>query len=184
MSLFIRRLDYCLGILSIAALLCIWFFYTVGIRINTSNSVPVGVYLTNDRPVLKGEYVMFCPNDSLLLKEAQSLGIIHAGFCAGHYGYLIKQVYAVAGDIVSSANQGVIVNGRLLPYSRPLAMFPHWRARNYQLKDDELLVMTNQNPHSFDARYFGVISKSQIQAVLTPVMTWPLPTFYTRSHLI
>jgi type IV secretory pathway protease TraF len=53
-------------------------------------------------------------------------------------------------------------------------VLPQWRIINYQLKSNELLVMTDQSSWSFDGRYFGPINKRQIKAVIKPVLTWPL----------
>ncbi|MES2568793.1 MAG: conjugal transfer protein TraF, partial [Verrucomicrobiota bacterium] len=35
--------------------------YAAGARINTSKSIPVGLYWTSNSPVEKGAYVLLCP---------------------------------------------------------------------------------------------------------------------------
>nr|WP_256205485.1 S26 family signal peptidase [Nitrosomonas cryotolerans] len=40
------------------------------------------------------------------------------------------------------------------------------------LHDSEYLLMSDVNPNSFDARYFGLIAGLQIQHVVEPVFTW------------
>ncbi|MDP3215343.1 MAG: S26 family signal peptidase [Deltaproteobacteria bacterium] len=40
------------------------------------------------------------------------------------------------------------------------------------LGDSEYLLMSDVNPNSFDARYFGLIVSLQIQHVVEPVFTW------------
>ncbi|HGX0655776.1 TPA: S26 family signal peptidase, partial [Escherichia coli] len=36
----------------------------------------------------------------------------------------------------------------------------------------ELLLMTDRSASSFDGRYFGAVTKSQIISTILPVMTW------------
>src|SRR5690606_1210198 len=128
------------------------------IRINTSNSIPNGVYWSSNDEILKGRYVIFCPKVGKVFREALYQGIISKGFCPGSFGYLMKQVAAVEGDVVSSTTEGVFVNGHLLPFSTPKAVdLPQWRVKHYHLKTNELLLMTDQNAWSFDGRYFGLI---------------------------
>jgi type IV secretory pathway protease TraF len=40
------------------------------------------------------------------------------------------------------------------------------------LDDSEYLLLSDVNPQSFDARYFGLIARDQIQQVVRPVFTW------------
>jgi len=40
------------------------------------------------------------------------------------------------------------------------------------LGDSEYLLMSDVNPNSFDARYFGLIAGLQIQHVVEPFFTW------------
>lgn len=157
------------------------FFAVSGLYINTSHSIPFGIYYQSLRPIAKGEYVLFCAPNTALFHDGLMRGYLTAGFCPGHQGYMLKQVAAVAGDVVSSTADGVWVNGSLLPFSRPLArdgwhrQLPHFFIHDYRLGALELLLMTNQNPRSFDGRYFGLLHVSDIKAVLQPLFTWPLP---------
>lgn len=54
-----------------------------GLKINTTKSIPIGIYQLTDVPVGKGEYVIFCPPQTALFHEARSRGYIGAGFCPG-----------------------------------------------------------------------------------------------------
>ena len=49
---------------------------------------------------------------------------------------------------------------------------PQYRLRERMLGDSEYLFMSDVNPNSFDARYFGLIAGLQIQHVVEPVFTW------------
>ena len=46
--------------------------FAVGLRINTTQSIPIGLYRITDAPVAKGEYVIFCPPQSVLFDEARA----------------------------------------------------------------------------------------------------------------
>ncbi len=149
-----------------------------GARINTSKSIRLGLYWTSDRPVQKGEYVMFCPPQVGVIEEAWRRGYLAAGFCPGGYGYLMKRVLAAKGDTVTIADDGVRVNGQLLPFSAPLAKdragrpLPRYQASQFTLGDTEVLLMTDISTTSFDGRYFGPIGRTQIRSVIVPILTW------------
>lgn len=152
--------------------------YAFGARINTTRSIPVGLYWTDDAPVQKGSYVLFCPPRGSLFDEAKNRGYIAAGFCNGGYGFMMKRVLAAKGDTVSISADGVVVNGELLPHSRPLPadkagrLLPQVTVSTRTLDDAELLLMSEVSDTSFDARYFGVINDSQIDSVIRPILTW------------
>ncbi|MBD4272924.1 conjugative transfer signal peptidase TraF, partial [Xanthomonas citri pv. citri] len=80
-------------------------------RLNTSKSIPLGLYWTSSAPVTKGEYVIFCPPQRPVFDDARERGYIGSGFCPGNYGYMMKRVLAAKGDTVSVTPQGVTVNG-------------------------------------------------------------------------
>lgn len=152
--------------------------YAVGARINTTRSIPVGLYWTSSKSVEKGDYVLFCPPPLGVFDIAKERGYIRAGFCPGNYGYMMKRVLAAKDDAVIIADDGVRVNGNLLPLSavlkadkggRPL---PRYQANSYTLGAYELLLMGDVNPISFDGRYFGPINRAQIKTVIFPVFTW------------
>lgn len=150
----------------------------IGARINTTRSIPLGLYWTSSKPAEKGDYVMFCPPPLGVFDIAKERGYIRAGFCPGDYGYMMKRILAAKNDAVTIADDGVRVNGRLLPFStvlkadkggRPLSRY---QADNYTLNEYQVLLMTDVNPLSFDGRYFGPIDRSQIETVISPVITW------------
>ena len=153
--------------------------HMAGIRINTSPSIPVGIYWMTQRPIQVGEYVIFCPPNRPVFQEAFARGYIHAGFCPGGLGYMMKKVLAARGDTVSFTPNGVRVNGEHLPYSKPQKRdgsgraLSGWRVNNVALNASELLLMTDQSVLSFDARYFGPINKNRVKAVVIPLMTSP-----------
>ncbi len=151
--------------------------YALGIRLNTTPSIPVGVYRLTDDPIVNGSYVYFCPPPAPVFELAKERGYISAGLCPGGYGHLMKKTLAVKGDVVAIGTNGVHVNGLLLPLSipvladgagRPLPKFETSKV----LGNDEFLPMADNNGSSFDGRYFGTINRTQIEGVIRPVLTW------------
>jgi len=129
-------------------------------------------------PAEKGAHVMFCPPNASLFDEARERGYIAAGFCTGHYGYMMKRILAAKGDVVSVKAEGVRVNGQLLALSTPLKTdkagraMPRYRSNAFTLGAAEVLLMSEVSDLSFDGRYFGAINRSQIASVIRPVLTW------------
>ncbi|MCE7913918.1 MAG: conjugative transfer signal peptidase TraF [Nitrosomonas sp. PRO4] len=165
--------------LSIGLFVLSILFRIGGIYINTTPSLPVGLYRVVDEPVTKGTYVAFCPPQRNVFDWALARGYIHPGACSGGYGQLLKRVYAVAGDTVLIDRSGITVNGELLPNSASIhtdaygATLPQYRL-DAVLGESEFLLLSDLNPHSFDARYFGVIERAQIVHVVRPVVTLDL----------
>jgi conjugative transfer signal peptidase TraF len=152
--------------------------YAMGARINTTRSIPLGLYRTSSAPIAKGAYVLFCPPPAAVFDEAKQRGYIGAGVCPGGYGYLMKRVLAAKDDAVTVTDEGVRVNDDLLPLSAPRKAdaagrpMPRFQADRYLLGPAELLLMSDVSGTSFDGRYFGLIDEVQIRAVIRPVIIW------------
>lgn len=149
----------------------------LGVRINTTGSIPKGIYITSKHPIEKNQYVIFCPPPSELFDEAKQRGFFSSGVCPNNYGYMMKRVAAASGDTIAILDDGVYVNGERLPNSTPLrkdgrkADLPYIRIKQNTLKKDELLLMADNDPTSWDSRYYGVIQKNQIQSAIIPIWT-------------
>lgn len=147
------------------------------IYINTTPSLPLGFYKIIDGPIHKGAHVAFCPPQTELFDYALARGYIGSGNCPGGYSLLLKRVLAMAGDIVSIDQAGIAVNGDHLLNSAQLKAdannlpLPQYRL-GVLLDDAEYLLVSDLHSHSFDARYFGLITRNQIQHVVSPVFTW------------
>jgi conjugative transfer signal peptidase TraF len=152
--------------------------YLAGLKINTTKSIPIGFYRLTDAPIGKGEYVIFCPPQTALFDQARERGYIGAGFCPGNYGYMMKRVLAMAGDRVTSREEGITVNGKPLRESVPRKtdsagrVLPRYPFSDYRLKESELLLMSDVSGTSFDARYFGPVNARQLRGVIKPLVTF------------
>ena len=152
-------------------------FQISGIYINTTPSLPVGFYKVVHEPIVSGAYVAFCPPQNAVFDMAMNRSYINQGNCPGGYGLLLKRVFAQSGDTVSIDQAGIIVNGEHLPNSSQLTAdaedqpLPQYRLQTV-LNDAEYLLLSDVNPQSFDARYFGLIARDQIKQVVRPIFTW------------
>jgi conjugative transfer signal peptidase TraF len=158
-----------LGVLSLAFIIPA----VAGIRINESPSLPIGLYMINDK---NGQLVEFCPAEpfaSLAMQRAYR----GPGTCPDGGAPLMKPEVAQAGDSVELNSRGVAVNGELLPNSAPLQFdthgrpMGHWQFGRFKVRRGEIWVISSFNARSFDSRYLGPITSGQIQHHLTALLT-------------
>ena len=104
-------------------------------------------------------------------------GLPGARPCAGGVQPVIKPVVAGAGDVVELGREAVIVNGQRLPGSssadvdRRGRSLPHAAWGRYVVAADEVWLVSTRVPNSWDSRYLGPFSRSQVRAVAWPVWT-------------
>lgn len=172
-----RRRQVVVGLLLAAAVLPL--LGAAGARLNTTSSLAYGVYWVQHQAPAPGGYASFCPMlERPVFALANERGYLRPGSCPGGVRPLLKRVMAAAGDTVAIDARGVHVNGRLLPHSRPLRAdgagrpMPVLALGERRLGHDELLLMSDVNGNSFDARYFGPIARWQVDDVVRPVWTW------------
>lgn len=151
--------------------------YVSGFRINTTKSIPLGVYITLNSEPKVGDYVIICPPKTSVFKEAKKRGYLEAGFCPGELSYMMKKILAAKKDQVEISIKGVLINGRFLPGSEPFLKDGSNRPMpipniNVSLAENDVLLMGDRSSKSFDARYFGIVNKAQIKNVIKPVFTW------------
>ena len=132
--------------------------YALGFRWNYSGSVPLGLWRLEDRRIRRGDYAQVSPNDSAWYR----LGVEREYYRDG--AYLLKQVVALEGDIVSydAAEKSVTVGETFIPISEirsrdimgramPSPQFP------VRLKPNEAWLASD-NERGYDSRYFGPVS--------------------------
>src|SRR4029077_3597194 len=155
-----------------------WAVCAIGLRVNGTDSEPIGIYWAVSKAPAKGDFVFALPPASPIFNLAKERGYLAAGPSPAGTCGLIKQVAALSGDRVTIGVQGVQVNGVLLKNSaprptdeagRPLSAY---ELSDYALRSEEVLLMSDYNPASFDGRYFGPLSKTTIQSVIVPLITW------------
>jgi conjugative transfer signal peptidase TraF len=145
-----------------------------GIRINTSPSLPIGLYRTTSDP--NASLVEFCPAEpfgSLAFER----GYRDRGACPDGATPLLKPVVARPGDVVELSGKGIAVDGNLLSNSAPLPadtkgrpLVP-WKFGRYTVQSGDVWVASSYNRRSFDSRYFGPVPVSSIRGHLLPLFT-------------
>jgi conjugative transfer signal peptidase TraF len=145
-----------------------------GVRINTSYSLPLGLYVESDR----GNLIEFCPEQPYAAQSAQR-GYRKPGFaCQDGAVPLMKPVVATEGDMVEVTHHGIAVNGQLLPKTMPMAKDSQGRdlepfpMGTYQVEPGTVWVASTYNIGSYDSRYMGPIDARLIRRRLKPL--WQL----------
>jgi conjugative transfer signal peptidase TraF len=168
-----RFLFLFLGVLILAILFSHFFI------INTTASFPYGIYRQVSGEAREGDLVQICPRDDVFSAIAVERGYLATGLCPGGYGYLIKRILAAkTGDRVLFSDDGIWLNGLLLPNSRPQRRdslgryLPRLRSEKI-LSEDEILVLSDHE-QSYDSRYFGILKNFQIRSKLKPLFIWDL----------
>lgn len=142
------------------------------LRMNYSNSVPIGIYRTvpGDAP-----YVGFCLSVATL-RTAQRAGLIlPSGDCPGSVAPVLKPVFvASAKRPIRFDERGFSVDGNRLPNTAPKpqsrtgAPLTHYP---FGLYTTGLWAISSFNPDSFDSRYFGPLDSTAIQFRAKPIWT-------------
>lgn len=133
---------------------------------NASDSVPVGWYR------IRHAYSLTVGNIVLARLPVQWAEL------AERRGYLparvpiLKRIGAIAAQHVCVQGRIVHVDGAIvakaLVEDRLARPMPSWEACR-RLASDELLLLSTDNPASFDSRYFGPISSSAVVGVAEPI---------------
>ena len=137
---------------------------------NASASAPLGLYrVTHDRPTV-GEFVLAEPPP-----EARRLAAAR-GYLPANVD-LVKRVAAASGSTVCAVGRRILIDGTAAAerldedsHGRPL---PAWTGCR-TLAVNEVFLLMEGVPDSFDSRYFGPVRTSAIVGVLRPLWTfWP-----------
>jgi conjugative transfer signal peptidase TraF len=147
---------------------------SLGLRINTSPSLPIGLYITTADPA--SSLVEFCP-----VEPYAHLAIIRgyrdAGSCHDGAAPLLKPVIAKSGDVVDVFPWGIAVNGRPVPNTAPVpadtlgrSLVP-WPSGRYLVEAESIWVASSFHAGSFDSRYFGPIPTKAIRDRVRPLLT-------------
>jgi len=131
---------------------------------NASASVPVGLYLVEDRVPVRGDLV--------LVQFPKWVALI-----ASQRDYLfpslpaLKKVSALLGDVVCRLNENITINGNEVSTAHLRdglgRKMPVWMGCR-RLRTDEVFLLTD-HPNSFDGRYFGVTQMSDVIGVAKPI---------------
>jgi conjugative transfer signal peptidase TraF len=162
--------------LVVGSVLLVAFFAAVGlagIRINTTPSLPVGLYIETGP---QSPLVEFCPSGEPAAIAARR-GYRTSGNCPDGASALMKPIVAKCGEVVELTAKGISVNGHLLLNTAPLSVdtdhraLEHFPFGRYTVGHEEVWMASTYNKRSFDSRYYGPVRKSSIRVHLRPLLT-------------
>ena len=146
----------------------------VGVRLNLTNSVPIGLYVISHSP--EADLVEFCPPEPFgRLSRGRGYRERSRFGCPDGAKPLLKPIAARAGDIVSMSAAGIAISDKLIPHTAPLHLdsagrsISVWTSGTYRVAPGTIWVASSFNTHSFDSRYFGPISESAVLHHLRPL---------------
>jgi len=166
-----------IGLLSIGALVTIGAAHGVaGPRLNTTPSVPTGIYWYSPGKVHRGEIVQACLPVPVA-KYAKERSILLDGICPANSEPIVKVLAGIPGDTVSIRRSGVRINGAKWPMSAQRKFDSNGRRVEmsvapgvYHVPAGYVFLM-GLNPRSWDSRYFGPIAISEVSGQWTPLLT-------------
>ena len=125
---------------------------------NASSSTPRGLYLVTDHEAPKRGDMVVAALPTRLGQFAANRHYLPLGVP------LVKRVAAIAGDLACASKGSLSINGRPAGVRRNVdalrRRLPQWSGCVVLRAGDVLLV--GDSPWSFDGRYFGPMSRSQI----------------------
>ena len=145
-----------------------------GIRINTSYSLPMGLYMRTKDP--RADLIEFCPEGRFAV-ESSERGYRTSGFCPDGAVPLLKPIVAKPGDTIEMSARGITVNDHLLPQTAPVAKdrlgryLEAWPNGRYTVAAGTVWVASSYNRGSYDSRYMGPIPTRLIRSRLKPLWT-------------
>lgn len=141
-------------------------------------SVPRGLWRATPGRLDHGAVVVLCPPNERRFQAAREAGYVPGGWCPGNLPPFVKPVAALPGDTVELSAEGVRVNGGpILANSRPLpstngtAALRPMPAGRYTVGADEVWLVSEYHPRSWDSRYYGPVPIRNVTAVAQPVWT-------------
>jgi len=146
------------------------------LRINTTASMPIGLYREVPARLERGAWAVFCLPDTPA-RQGRERGYLRQGRCADGSAELVKQVVALRGDRVALSHDGLMVRGHALPDTalratdRSGRVLEHTPYGERSVDADELWVLGLDPRVSWDSRYFGPVPLDHVRAGALPVLT-------------
>jgi conjugative transfer signal peptidase TraF len=136
---------------------------------NTSESVPLGLYIRTGASTTPGAIIAYRPPAA-----AQAYVEAHLPFYLRWP--LLKPVVGVPGDMACRNPGGLFsVNGRTLGRAQECdsqgAPLPQWHGCR-ELGAGEVVTFSERVPNSFDSRYYGPVPSENVLGVYAPLLTW------------
>ena len=149
----------------------------IGLRLNLTGSMPVGIYIVARDVPTRGSIVLACLSRDIA-EMARARGYLsRGGSCPGSVPPVGKPVLAVPGDTIVATATGLVLNGVPVMNSKPLSSdrrgrpLPRLPAGRYPVGPDEFWLLSDYSRFSFDSRYFGAVKTGQVRAHVRALWT-------------
>jgi len=149
------------------------------LRINTTGSMPIGLYSEGPPRFDRGAWVVFCLPEELN-KLGRERSYLRRGPCPDRSQELVKEIAAVPGDRVVLTSRGLVVNGYAIPdtalhaVDRDLRILPHAPFGESAVSPGEVWVLGLARRVSWDSRYFGPVPQDHVRGTAIPILTFNL----------
>lgn len=124
---------------------------------NASASAPIGFYWIDQRPILRGDYVY------VRVPERVRNLVIERGYLPPGVP-LLKRVAGLNGDRVCRVGDEIFVNGSVVVTAKRRdgqgREMPVWHGCH--ILTEETVFLLQDDPRSFDGRYFGPVDRRLI----------------------
>lgn len=159
--------------LILGAVLSTFFLLRYGLVINTSESLPPGIYYRTTQEPKRGDIVLVSPPDAPIFREALAKHILTSGASEAGTCPLIKIMAGVDGDYIEITPTCIRINGKELESSKRMAWQIQGQIELPMMKrlDGEVLLYT-PHPRSFDSRYFGPLKREYVLSTIQPLVLW------------
>jgi conjugative transfer signal peptidase TraF len=165
-----RRLAIAAFAVTAAALATYGVAKYAGLVINTTESLPTGLWRTTNEPVKveRGAIVLVTPPDNAAVRLFKKWGY-------AHHATWLKPIAAIPGDTVDLGDYGIQVNGRDLANSAQLVrdgagrLLPRYPAGHYIVAPGTVWLVSDYNHLSLDSRYFGPVPIANLIKPAHPV---------------
>lgn len=146
--------------------------WLLGFRLNLTPSLPEGIYRISSDELQRGDLAAFClSSDNPFSALADERGYLGPGICPSGLRPLLKKLVGLPGDNLIVADDGLILNGELLPgtvrpsHDRQGRTLPESLLKSEIISDGFGLLLSQDHAGSFDSRHFGLIPLESLKKV-------------------
>lgn len=149
----------------------------IGLRLNLTGSMPVGIYVVARDAPTRGSIVLACLSPDVATMARDRGYLSRGGSCPGNVAPVGKPVLALSGDTIVATPTGLLLNGVAVMNSAPLPSdrngrpLPRLPAGKYPVGPDELWLVSDYSQFSFDSRYFGAVKAGQVRGHVRALWT-------------
>jgi len=133
---------------------------------NTTDSEPEGLYVRSPGPMGVGALVAVRVPPAAFPYASRQLSYLRRI-------PVLKPVAAATGDRVCAESDVLMINGqaraRILVHDRSGIRLPSWGGCR-RLQSNELFLLSDRIPNSFDSRYFGPVARSAVLGPFQPLV--------------